>query len=126
MERAPVRPPGAIDDQVWEFLEKCWSKTPFARPQMAEVHHTLKSFSKTIHIPRRQPAIGESPGVLALHFHSIKLSEDHRSQQQFYVKSKYANRDYTTSLTNVILSQYERGWSVLDPSQLPPLLLSPM
>ena len=109
-ERAPVRPPGVIDDQVWEFLEKCWNKLPFARPQMAEVYHTLKSFPKTTHIPRRQPAIGELPGILVLHFHSIGLSEDHRSRQQFYIKSKYGNGNYTTALTNDIHSQYERGW----------------
>ena len=122
-----MRPPGVIDDHVWEFLEKCWSKPPLVRPQMDEVYLTLKSFPKTTHIPRMWSAIRELPRVLALHFQSIKLSEVHRSRQQFYVKSKYGDRDYTTSPTNDVHNEleYERGWFVLYLFQLSPLPLSP-
>ena len=108
-----MRPPDAIDDHLWGFLEKCWSKPPLVRPQMDEVYSTLKSFPKTVHIPRRRPEIGESPRVLALHFQSIRLSEVHRSWRQFYVKSEFGDKVYKTSPTNDIHNEYERGWFVL-------------
>lgn len=69
-----VRPPGVFDNLVWEILDKCWSKTPQKRPQIAEVHHVLESHPKITYTPRGQSVVGEFTVKLQLHIHSIKFS----------------------------------------------------
>ena len=105
MEGVPVRPHGALDDLAWGLLEQCWTRTPEERPPIAEVYRTLKFGPKATHIPRSPSAIGELPGMLLLHVHSINFSEDQPGQQQFYVKLRYGDREYTTSPTN-----YKNEW----------------
>ena len=99
VEGIPARPHEVFDDLAWGLLEECWSRTPEERPPIDEVYDTLKSRPKVIHIPRGLSAIEELPGTLRLHVHSIRLWEDQPSQQRFYVRIVYGNRDYMTSPT---------------------------
>ena len=40
----PQRPFRGIDDSVWGFLEKCWSRDPAKRPSATEVFNALSQF----------------------------------------------------------------------------------
>jgi len=96
-----MRPPDMLDDSIWELLEKCWNTSPRGPPSTVEVYNTLKSCRKDIPTPLRWPAIGELPGALKLHFHSINFPDGfgHGCGQQFRIKFKYGNGSYTTSPT---------------------------
>lgn len=110
-----MREHGVIDDLVWGLLEKCWRITPQERPPVVEVYRTLQSRPRAVHTPQRRSAIGELPETLKLHVHGIKFSEDWSSRQQFYVKFKYGNTDYTTSLTDLTNDWGEYTWFALRP-----------
>ena len=109
MKGIPARPPGVFDDLVWELLKDCWSQTPEECPPIAELYHTLKSSPKVTHTPWGRPAVGELPGTLGLHVHSIDFSES-RQSGQFYVKFKYGNKEYATPPTNLNIGWGEHAW----------------
>ena len=41
----PERPPGRINDLVWNLLEKCWSTDPEERPLVAEISSAFSNLS---------------------------------------------------------------------------------
>ena len=125
------RDTGVTDDRVWQLLEKCWRTTPRGRLPIIEAYHTLKSCPKVIHTPWSPSAIRELPRTLQLHVLgiSIKFSKDSKNQkswQQFYVRLKYGNRNYETSLTNLKNNRGGYTWFVLHLLQLLWLPLSLM
>jgi len=40
----PQRPSDGIPDQIWMFLETCWSRDPSNRPSTVQVYNTLSRF----------------------------------------------------------------------------------
>ena len=118
----PQRPSG-VDDVVWEFLQKCWSRDPTKRPPTAQV---CDAFSQFCSLPRF--ALGKSalPGDLMLQVQSIKISLDKSKQPRFFVKLKYGNKGHTTPLAKPVDGSGEHTWFVPRPFllSLPPLNLT--
>jgi len=108
----PQRPSG-IDDTVWEFLRRCWSKDPTKRPSIAQV---CDAFSRFCLLPKFTPnpkgqLATELPGRVKLLFKSIKVSSDKPKQQPFSVKLKYGNKEHTTSPTKRLDTSGGHTWS---------------
>jgi hypothetical protein len=120
----PQKPHG-IDDTVWEFLRKCWSRAPAERPPIAQVCNDL---SKFCFLPKFTPtpegqSTTELPGKVKLQVQSIKVSLDKGKQQHFFVKLKYGNKGHTTSTTKSVDASGEHTWFALRPFLSPlPLL----
>ncbi|KAF9785451.1 kinase-like domain-containing protein [Thelephora terrestris] len=95
----PVRPPGAFDDLFWGLLAKCWRRRPMERPHMYEVYGTVKSRPKVKRAPWGRFEGPESRNEYELHIHGIKFRNGRPPSQEFYVKFKYGEKGYTTSLT---------------------------
>jgi len=108
----PQKPPG-IDDTVWDFLRKCWSRDPTKRPSTAQV---CEAFSELRSLPKFT-SDGQSttdlPGKVKLKVQSIKVSFEKSKQHQFSVKLKYGNKDHTTSPTKPLDSSGEHTWFAL-------------
>ena len=107
----PQRPSG-IDDTVWEFLLRCWSRDPAKRPSISQV---CDAFSRFCLLPKFTPApegqsATELPGRVKLMFESIKVSFDKSKQQSFFVKLKYGNKEYTTSPTKLLDTSGGHTW----------------
>ena len=130
----PHRPP-EIDDDVWEFLQKCWSRDPVKRPSTVEVYDAFsrffpaperrsmtelpgkaKSGQPSTEMPGKvklgQPST-ELPGKVKLQVQSIKVLLDKSKQQQFSVKLKYGNKDHTTSPMKLSDTSGEHKWFAL-------------
>ena len=109
----PQKPPG-IDNTVWEFLQKCWSRDPTKRPSTAQVYD---AFSKFCLLPKFTPdgqSATELPGRVKLQVQSIKVLFDKSKQQQhFSVKLKYGNKDHMTSPTKSLNNSGEHIWFAL-------------
>ena len=108
----PERPAGAMTNQIWELLEKNWSRFPEKRPSTQELYNTLSNPSRHPQVsptPQGQPIIGELPGRLKLQFRGIKFSP-RQPKHQLYVKLKYGNKDYTTSPTDFVAGSGEQTW----------------
>ena len=108
----PQKPLG-IDDTVWEFLQKCWSRDPTKRPSTAQVCDKFSQFCFLPKFTLDGQSATELPGKVKLQVKSIKVSFDKSKQQQFYVKLKYRNRDHTTSLTKPLDTSGEHTWFAL-------------
>lgn len=111
----PHRPPGGIDDPVWELLQKCWSLDPAKRPPTVEIYNTLSNLN---YRPRAMhtnglPVTGELPEKLKLQFLSIKFSPEQSKQQPFCVKLRYGYKDHSTSTTNSVGGSGEHAWLIL-------------
>ncbi|KAF9785469.1 kinase-like domain-containing protein [Thelephora terrestris] len=120
----PARPPGAFDDLFWGLLAKCWRRRPRERPPIDEVYRMVKSRPKVNRASLEPLAARELQTKYELHVHGIKFPNDRPPSQEFYVKFKYGDKDYTTPLTNLQDDRGEYIWHVLRPFQLPPLPLS--
>ena len=112
----PQRTPG-IDDTVWEFLQKCWSRDPAKRPSTAEAYDAFSQFRL---LPKFTPtpeglSVTELPERVKLQVRSIKVSFDKSKQQQFFVKLTYGNKDYTTSPTKAMDALRKHMWFVIRP-----------
>jgi len=111
----PQKPSG-INETVWEFLQKCWSGDPEKRPSAAQVCVAFSQFSL---LPKFTPAPTEGqratglPGKLKVQVKSIKFFLDRSKQQQFSVKFKYGNKDYTTPPTKCVDGSNEYTWFAL-------------
>jgi len=98
----PQRPSDGIDDSVWDFLERCWSRDLVSRPSTARVCDIFLQFR---FLPQVTPINGgrsgkeELPGKLRLQIQSIKISLNKSKQYQLFVKLKYGNKNHTTSPT---------------------------
>jgi len=105
--------PSGIDDMVWEFLQRCWSRDPAKRPSTSQVCDAFSKFSllpKFIPTPEGKPAT-ELPGRVKLLFKSIKVPSDRSRQQPFSVKLKYGNKEYTTSPTKLLDTSGGHTWN---------------
>ena len=112
----PQKPFG-IDETVWEFLRECWNRDPEKRPSTAQVCDAFLRFSllpKFTPAPKGQRAT-DLPGKLRVQVKSIKISLDGSKQQQFSVKFKYGNKDYTTSPAKCADGSSEHTWFALRP-----------
>ena len=101
-ETVPLHPSDKIDDAVRQFLEKCWGRDPSKRPSTALVCETFSQFCSLPQMTSTsegQSATG-LPGKIELLVHSMIVHKESWKRQQFSVKFKYGNRDYTTSLTS--------------------------
>lgn len=119
--------PSADDEEIWEFLKKCWSRDPKKRPSTAQVSNT---FSQLRSLPQaiagcEGPGVEELPGRLKLQVQSIKITLNKSKSQHFFVKFKYGNKDHTTSPTTKAGSgPDEYTWSAFRTFILSPLSLS--
>jgi len=112
----PRRPSEGIYDQVWQLLEKCWSRKPPERPSATRVYNTLSKFRSV------RPAMEELPARLELEVQSIKISLTRAEKRQFFVKFKYGNEGHTTPLTMKAAGGDEYTWFAFGPPL--PLVLS--
>ena len=106
------RKPSGIDNAVWDFLEKCWSRDPKKRPEIAPI---CDAFSRFCLLPKFTPSpegqsTTELPGSVKLMFNSIKVSFDKSKQQPFYVKLKYGNKEHKTSPTKLFDTSGGHTW----------------
>lgn len=101
-----------MTNQIWELLEKSWSRFPTKRPSTQELYNTLSNPSRHPQVPptpQGQPMTGELPGKLRLQFLGIKFSPG-QQKHQLYVKLKYGNKDHTTSPTGSVVGYGEQIW----------------
>jgi len=116
--------PSANDNEIWEFLKRCWSRDPTKRPPTVQVSDAFSQFSS---LPQAitgcvGPGIEELPGKLKLQVQSIKISLK-ELKPQFLVKFKYGSSGNTTSLaTKAVGGPDEYTWFTSRPF-LPPLPL---
>jgi len=100
--------PSVNDDEIWEFLRRCWSRDPKKRPSTTQVFNVFSQFRSLL-----QAIDGcEGPGIeevrgrlglrvrrLKLRVRSIKILLDKSKPQYLFVKFKYGTKDHTTSPT---------------------------
>ena len=87
--KTPQRPSEGIPDQIWQFLEKCWSMDRRKRPSATQFYNALSRFCSV------------RPGILKFEVQRIKFSSIGAKNQQFSVKFKYGNKSHTTSLASL-------------------------
>ena len=112
-----------IDETVWKFLRKCWSRDPKGRPSTAQVCDAFSPPQKIVPVPKGRRAT-DLPKELWVQVKSIKISLDGSQQQQFSVKFKYGEKDYTTSPVKCVDGSSEHTWFVLCPFLLALLSLN--
>ena len=113
----PPQKPSGVDDDVWEFLRKCWNSDPKERPSIAEVRG---AFSQFCSLPKftfdpDDLLATELPGKVNLQIQSIRVGFEKSRQKQFCVKLKYGNKDHTTPVAKFVEATGEHGWFAFRP-----------
>jgi len=115
----PQRPSDGIDDGVWVFLEKCWSRDPGNRPSTARACDAFLQFRnlpQATHTTEGRTGLAELPGKLRLQAQSIKISLNKSRQYQLCVKFKYGNKNHMTSpTTKAVDGSDEHTWFAFTP-----------
>jgi len=120
--KTPERPSEGIPDSVWQLLQKCWSMDTSERPSATQMYNALSNFRSV------RPVIEELPGKLKLQVRSIKFLFNRFNKarkRRFFVKFKYGNEVYKTSLTRSSAVGDDYMWSVFHSSPSSLLSLSP-
>ncbi|KAF9789185.1 kinase-like domain-containing protein [Thelephora terrestris] len=117
----PERPPDGINDQVWELLEKCWSRDPGKRPPTLELYNILSNLAvdpQATYTTQGQSAKKQLPGKLKLQARSLKISHKKPKTGRFYVRFRYGTTVYKTSPTKPAEGSGEHTWFAFLPLPL--------